>query len=159
MSPAGNQPPQTPDLPGQGGASGGQPLRVLTLQTLERFAVTRQPQLLVAQAQIGIAEGTVEQARSPFFPQITAIGQYEYGNSIRAYSAANGTTTAGDGRGICCLFSADAPNSLGIPSCSCAAGLHTCGAGGTQVESCSAASIPMTTATCGAGSTQVASCL
>jgi hypothetical protein len=72
---------------------------------------------------------------------------------------ANGTTTAGDGLGICCLFSADAPDSLGLASCSCAAGLHTCGAGGTQVESCSAASIPMTTATCGAGSTQVASCL
>jgi outer membrane protein len=92
-SQAARQDPEGPDRTGQGTTSGGSPIRVLTLQVLERFAVTRQPQMLVAQAQIGIAEGTVEQARSPFFPQITAIGQYEYGNSIRAFSAANGTTT------------------------------------------------------------------
>jgi hypothetical protein len=72
---------------------------------------------------------------------------------------ANGTTTSGDGLGTCCMFSPDAPGSVGVASCSCEAGLHTCGDGGTVVESCSAASFQATPATCGTGATQVASCL
>jgi hypothetical protein len=72
---------------------------------------------------------------------------------------ANGTTTSGAGLGTCCMFPADAPDSLGVASCVCAAGLHTCGAGGAVVDSCSAASFPVTPATCAAGTTQVVSCL
>ncbi|MGO9838790.1 MAG: hypothetical protein ACLP1X_31815 [Polyangiaceae bacterium] len=72
---------------------------------------------------------------------------------------ANGTTTPGEGLGSCCMFSPDAPGSLGIPSCLCSAGLHTCGTGGTPVDGCSAASFPSTPATCGPGETQVTSCL
>jgi hypothetical protein len=72
---------------------------------------------------------------------------------------ANGTTTAGAGLGTCCFFSADTPGSLGVPACVCAAGLHTCGTGGTMVDSCSAASFPAMPETCDQGTTQVASCL
>jgi hypothetical protein len=68
------------------------------------------------------------------------------------------TTTPGNELGICCSFSANAPGSLGQPSCACAAGLHTCGAGGTQVASCSASNVPVTAFTCDQGTTQVPSC-
>jgi hypothetical protein len=72
---------------------------------------------------------------------------------------ANGATAAGAGLGTCCFFSADAPGSLGSAACVCAAGLHTCGTGGTMIDSCSAASFPATPATCGGGTTQVTACL
>ncbi len=73
--------------------------RIVNLQALERFAVTRQPQMLVAQAQISIAQGNVEQARSPFLPQIAAVAQYSYGNSIRPYAVTTSTPTSGTGTG------------------------------------------------------------
>jgi outer membrane protein len=86
--PASSAPPTGPAAP-----------RIMNLQPLERFAVTRQPQMLVAQAQIGIAEGNVEQARSPFFPQIAAVAEYAYGNSIRPYSVTTSTPTSGTATG------------------------------------------------------------
>ena len=69
----------------------------------------------------------------------------------------DGTTTAGDGLGICCSFSADAPGADGAASCSCAAGLHTCGAGGMAVASCSASNVAPVAQSC-EGDTQVSSC-
>jgi hypothetical protein len=78
---------------------------------------------------------------------------------IGATCYANGTTTAGGGLGSCCMFPADAPGSLGVATCLCAAGLHTCAAGGVPIDGCSAASFPTAPATCDPGTTQVASCL
>lgn len=55
--------------------------------------------MLVARAQVDSAEGTVESARSGFFPQLTGVGQYAYGDSVRPVTIQNGagsaTTTAG----------------------------------------------------------------
>jgi hypothetical protein len=72
---------------------------------------------------------------------------------------ANGTTSAADGLGTCCMFSADAPGSLGVAACVCAAGLHTCADGGSVVENCSAGSFPSPPAACDQGTTQVDRCL
>lgn len=66
---------------------------MLTLQQLERFAVTQQPQMLIARSQTDSAAGTVEQARSGFFPQLTAIGEYTYGDSVRPVSVPSGSGT------------------------------------------------------------------
>jgi hypothetical protein len=52
--------------------------------------------------------------------------------------------------GICCMF----PNG----QCACGAGLHTCGMGGSEVTTCSAANFPPPSHTCPAGKTTVASC-
>jgi outer membrane protein len=54
-------------------------LRVVTLAELERTAAAHQPQILAARAQVGIAQGELEQGRAPLLPQITATGQYSYG--------------------------------------------------------------------------------
>jgi hypothetical protein len=72
---------------------------------------------------------------------------------------ANGTITPGAGLGTCCMFPASAPGALGVPACLCAAGLHTCGAGGTRVDTCGAASFPAPSSKCGQGRAQVSSCL
>lgn len=89
-------PPGPPEsLAGSPAAVTAPPGRVLTLQQLERFAVTQQPQILIARSQIDSAAGTVEQARAGFLPQITAIGEYSYGNSVRPTSLQTTTTTAG----------------------------------------------------------------
>ena len=50
--------------------------RVFKLADAERLALASQPQLMVARAQIRVAEAGVEQARSPLLPQVTATGQY-----------------------------------------------------------------------------------
>jgi hypothetical protein len=65
-----------------------------------------------------------------------------------------GTTTSNNALGTCCFFSASAPGSVGVASCVCAAGLHTC-PNGTEVTSCSAASFPASVSCSG---TPVASC-
>ncbi len=69
------------------------PLPVVTLAALERGALGRQPQVLIARAQTRAEEGVVEQARSPFFPQLTATAQYSYGNSVRLSNAGSPTET------------------------------------------------------------------
>jgi hypothetical protein len=71
----------------------------------------------------------------------------------------NGTTIPGAGLGTCCMFSANAAGALGVPACLCAAGLHTCGTGGTPVNECSSASFPAPSSSCPHGTTLVASCL
>ncbi|MGD0673844.1 MAG: TolC family protein [Polyangiaceae bacterium] len=68
--------------------------RVLTLAEVVDLAVREQPQLLAARAQIAAAEGTLEQSRSGLFPQITAIGQYAYGNSVRPVTVNNSSGSA-----------------------------------------------------------------
>src|SRR5580658_8126246 len=54
-------------------------LPVVRLASLERDAVARQPQVLIARSQTLAEEGVVEQARSPYLPQVTATGQYSFG--------------------------------------------------------------------------------
>ena len=71
----------------------------------------------------------------------------------------SGTTTAGSTFGTCCLFSADAPGAFGVPGCVCAAGLHTCGMGGTPVGTCSAANFSTAPPACDQGTTRVSRCL
>ena len=78
--------------------------------------------------------------------------------TIGATCYPGGTTTPGNDLGTCCSFGANAPGSLGEPSCACAAGLHTCGSGGTQVATCSASNVTATPTTCDQGTKQVASC-
>jgi len=93
-------PPGPPEsLAGSPAAAPAPRGRVLTLQQLERFAVTRQPQMLIAHAQIESAAGTVEQARSGFLPQITAIGEYTYGNSVRPTSVQTSAGSASSSSG------------------------------------------------------------
>lgn len=72
---------------------------------------------------------------------------------------ANGTTSSGPGLGGCCSFSADAPGAAGIPACICAPGIHTCGTGGTPIDSCTPATFPAPPATCTQGTKQVTACL
>jgi hypothetical protein len=78
---------------------------------------------------------------------------------IGATCNSNGTTTAGPGLGICCMFSGAAPGSLGGLACVCAAGMHTCGTGGVQVTSCSVANFPPPAPGCDQGRTQVVKCM
>jgi len=55
--------------------------RVLSLAEVER-AAQHQPQVLVARAATGVAQGQADQARAPLLPQVTATAQYtrETGN-------------------------------------------------------------------------------
>jgi outer membrane protein len=52
------------------------PPRVLRLAEVERAAIERQPQVLVARAASHLAEAQAEQARAPLLPQVTATGSY-----------------------------------------------------------------------------------
>ena len=52
--------------------------------------------------------------------------------------------------GLCCMFPGG--------DCACGAGLHTCGAGGSPVTTCSAASFPAPSHTCASPEVEVASC-
>jgi outer membrane protein len=73
------------------------PRHVLTLSDVERAAQAQQPQVLVARAATGIAEGQSEQARAPLLPQVTASASYtrETGNYVpRPGFVSNGTTAA-----------------------------------------------------------------
>jgi hypothetical protein len=80
--------------------------------------------------------------------------------AVGATCYSNGTVTPGPGLGGCCMFSGDAPGSLGVPTCLCAGGgLHTCGAGGVAVASCSAADLPAPAVGCDQGTMMVASCM
>ena len=65
-------------------------LPVVNLASLERGAVARQPQVLIARSQTLAEEGVVEQARSGYLPQLTATGQYSFGT----YHAASGVATS-----------------------------------------------------------------
>ena len=77
--------------------------------------------------------------------------------SMGATCYSNATTTAGPGLGTCCMFPANAAGSLGVDTCACAAGLHTCANGGSPVVSCSAMNFPPADASC-RGDTQVMKC-
>jgi outer membrane protein len=50
--------------------------RVVKLAEVEREALARQPQILVARAATNIAEGQAEQARAPLLPQVTGTAAY-----------------------------------------------------------------------------------
>jgi outer membrane protein len=72
-------PPATPTpttIPGATPRTTAAPLRTLTLAEVERAALSRQPQVLVARAATDVAEAQVEQATAPMLPQVSATGQY-----------------------------------------------------------------------------------
>jgi outer membrane protein len=52
------------------------PPRVLRLADVERVAIERQPQVLVARAASHLAESQAEQARAPLLPQLTGTASY-----------------------------------------------------------------------------------
>ncbi|HXN34162.1 MAG TPA: TolC family protein [Polyangiaceae bacterium] len=52
------------------------PERTVKLAEVEQAALDRQPQILIARAATGIAEGQVEQARAPLLPQVTGTAAY-----------------------------------------------------------------------------------
>jgi hypothetical protein len=64
----------------------------------------------------------------------------------------NGTTTAGDGPGTCCLVSVP----YGLHSCTCIASQTGCDPGATEVPDCSAARL--SPQVCAPGTTQVMAC-
>jgi outer membrane protein len=65
-------------VPSPGGAeeTGTVSNRRVTLAEVETFALDRQPQVLLARAATRVAEAQVEQARSPFLPQVTGTASY-----------------------------------------------------------------------------------
>jgi len=70
-------------------------LPVVTLAALERGAIARQPQVLIARSQTLAEEGVVQQARSGYLPQLTATGQYSFGTYHSASGVATSSPTAG----------------------------------------------------------------
>ncbi|MCL2450783.1 MAG: TolC family protein, partial [Polyangiaceae bacterium] len=76
----------------QGEAQPASAARSLTLDEALRAALLQQPQLLAARAEVSVADAEVEQARSPFFPQLTASGQYTYGTLHSTPGVSNGFT-------------------------------------------------------------------
>ncbi len=64
--------------------------RVLRLEDAIATALEHQPTVLAARAQTEAAAGRVEQARSPYLPQVTGIASYQ-----RVHSSAGGTTLVG----------------------------------------------------------------
>jgi outer membrane protein len=73
------------------------PERTVKLAEVERAALERQPQILVARAAINLAEGQAEQARSPLFPQVTAAAAYtrQTGNFVIRPGVASPPTAVG----------------------------------------------------------------
>jgi outer membrane protein len=71
--------------------------RVLRLADVERVAVDRQPQVLVARAATHLAESQAEQARAPLLPQLTGTASYTRRTSNVAPGAVPGL--AGSTRG------------------------------------------------------------
>lgn len=67
----------------------------MSLATLERGAIARQPQVLIARSQTLAEEGVVEQARSSYLPQLTATGQYSLGTYHTASGIATSSPTPG----------------------------------------------------------------
>jgi outer membrane protein len=68
-------------------------LRVIRLDDAVRTALANQPSLQQARAQTSAAEGRATQARSPFFPQVTAIASYQHGKTGGVGGRAGATTT------------------------------------------------------------------
>jgi outer membrane protein len=57
-------------------SGGSEPMRTVRLSDVERAALERQPQVLVARAATSVAEAQVEQARSPLLPQVVGTAAY-----------------------------------------------------------------------------------
>jgi outer membrane protein len=77
--------------------SGPSAMRSVTLPELERAALARQPQILVARAATSVAEAQAEQARSPLLPQVTGTASYtrQTGNFVPRAGVAVPSAAAG----------------------------------------------------------------
>ncbi|MDB5215025.1 MAG: outer rane efflux protein [Myxococcaceae bacterium] len=76
--------------------SSGTPVRVVRLQDAVDLALKNQPAMQGARAQTRAAEGRKTQARSGFFPQVTAVASYQRvkGRAGTATTPVGGTATA-----------------------------------------------------------------